>query len=95
MTRKVPYEIRENLVKITALNAEIFSTGGKYYSHLIQLEIGTNGNTTMVSNEIAEAGKYDMIIPFGWWHHEHPTKNIETPEKWCFGTQQVCRTCTR
>jgi len=38
----------------------------------------------MVSCEIAHVGKYDMIIPFGWWHHEHPTKNIETPEKWCF-----------
>jgi len=25
-----------------------------------------------------------MIIPFGWWHHKHPIKNIETPEKWCF-----------
>jgi len=38
----------------------------------------------MVSCEIADAGKYAMIIPFGWWHHEHPIKNIETPEKWCF-----------
>jgi len=25
-----------------------------------------------------------MIIPFGWWHHEHPTKTIGSPEKWCF-----------
>jgi len=38
----------------------------------------------MVSCEIADAGKYDMIIPFGWWHHEHPIRNIETPETWCF-----------
>jgi len=83
-TLKVPYEIRENPLKITAFNGEVSSTGGKYYSHPIQLEIGSNGHTTMVSCEIADAGKYDMIIPFGWWHHEHPIKNIETPEKWSF-----------
>jgi len=83
-TLKVPYEIRENPLKITAFNGEVSSTGAKYYSHPIQLEIGTNGQMTMVSCEIADAGKYDMIIPFRWWHHEHPIKNIETPEKWCF-----------
>jgi len=38
----------------------------------------------MVSNEIADAGQSDMIIPFGWWHDEHLIKTIETPEKWCF-----------
>jgi len=38
----------------------------------------------MVSCEIADPGKYDMIIPFGCWHHEHPINNIGTPEKWCF-----------
>jgi len=37
----------------------------------------------MLSCEIAEAGKYDMIIPFGWWHQEHPIKSIESPQKWC------------
>jgi len=51
---------------------------------VIQLEIGTNGHTIMVSREIAESGKYDMIIPFGWWHHEHPIKNVEPHEKWFF-----------
>ena len=25
-----------------------------------------------------------MIIPFGWWHQEHPIKNIETPSQWRF-----------
>jgi len=83
-TLKVRYEIREKLRKITAFNGEVFSTGGKYYSHLIQLEIDTNGHTTMVSSEIADAGKSDMIIVFGWCLHEHPIKNIETPEKWSF-----------
>ena len=76
---KIPYEIRETPLQIIAFNGEISSTGGKYYSHLIKLEIGTNGHTSMVSCEIADAGKYDMIIPFGWWHQEHPIKNIETP----------------
>jgi len=84
LTLQVPSEIRENLLTITVFNGEVSSTGGKYYSHPIQLEIGTNGPTTMVSCEIADPGKYDMIIPVGWWHHEYPMKNIETPEKWCF-----------
>ena len=38
----------------------------------------------MVSCEIAEVGKYDMIMPFGLWHQEYPIKNFETPEKWYF-----------
>jgi len=38
----------------------------------------------MVSCEIPDPGKYHMITTFGWWHHEHPIKNIETPEEWCF-----------
>ena len=38
----------------------------------------------MVSCEIADAGKYDMIIPLGWWHQDHPIKNIETPSQWRF-----------
>ena len=35
----------------------------------------------MVSCEIVDAGKYDMIIPFGWWHQEHQIKTIETPSQ--------------
>jgi len=69
---------------MTGFNGEVSSPGGKYYSHLIQIEIGTSGPTTIVSWEIADAGKYDMIIPFGGWHHEHPIKNIQTPEQRCF-----------
>ena len=81
---KLTYEIRETPLQITAFNGEISSTGGKYYSHSIKLEIGTNGHTSMVSCEIADAGKNDMIIPFGWWHQEHPIKNIDTPSQWRF-----------
>jgi len=83
-TLKVPHEIREDTVKIPAFNGEVSSPGGKYYSHPIQLEIGTNGHTNMLSCEIADTGKYNMIIPVGWWDHEHPIHNIENPEKWCF-----------
>ena len=71
---KIPYEIRETPVQIPAFNGEIYSTGGKYYSHPIKLEIGTNGHTSLVSCEIADAGKYDMIIAFGWWHAGTPDK---------------------
>jgi len=38
----------------------------------------------MVSSEIPDAGKYDKIIQFRWWHLEHQRTNIETPGKWCF-----------
>ena len=65
-------------------NGEISSTGGKYYSYAIKLEIGVNGHASLVSCEIADAGKYEMIIPFRWWHQEHPIKNIEKPSEWRF-----------
>ena len=59
---KVPYETRKVPLRITAFNGETSATGGKYYTHPIKLEIGKNGHTTMVSCEIANAGKYDIII---------------------------------
>jgi len=67
-----------------ALNGEVSSTRGKYYSHPIQLEMSTNAHTTIFPGQIADPGKYDMIILFGWWHHKHPINNIETREKCCF-----------
>ena len=36
----------------------------------------------MISCEIADTGKYRMIIPLGWWRQEHPIKDIETPLLW-------------
>jgi len=83
-TVQVPYQIGQNPLKINAFNGEVSSTGGKYDSHPIQREIGTNGHTTRVRCEIAGAVKYDTIMPFAWWHHEHAIKNIETPQQWCF-----------
>jgi len=36
----------------------------------------------MISCEIANAGRYDLIMLFGWWHDEHPLKNIADLSKW-------------
>jgi len=38
----------------------------------------------MISCEIANAARYDLIIPFGWWNDEHPLKNMADPRKWAF-----------
>ena len=31
-----------------------------------------------------------MIIPFGWWHQEHPISNIADPKSWNF-TDNNCK----
>jgi len=59
-------------------------TAGICYTHPILVEIGANGHRSMISCEIANAGRYDLIIPFGGWHEEHPLKNIADPRKWAF-----------
>jgi len=38
----------------------------------------------MISCQIAKAGRYDLIIPFGWWHDEHPLKNIADSSRCVF-----------
>ena len=38
----------------------------------------------MISCAIANAGRHDLIIPFGWWHDEHPLRNIADPRQWAF-----------
>jgi len=38
-------------------------------------------------------GKYDLIIPFGCWHDEHPVKNIADARKWSF-KETKCHTHT-
>ena len=81
---EIPYEIRKEPLEITTFTGETSSSGGKYFTHPITLEIGINGHTSQISCEIAVAGEYDLIIPFGWWHHEHPIKNIATPKTWSF-----------
>ena len=59
------YKTRQIPLKITAFNVKTSTTGGRYYTHPIKLEIEKNGHTTMVSCEIANAGRYDRIIQFG------------------------------
>jgi len=66
------------------LDGETASTGGIFYTDPILLEIRGNGHRRIISCEIANAGRYDLIIPFGWWHDEHPLKNIPDPKKWAF-----------
>jgi len=81
---EIPTEARDSALKITTFDGETAPTGGIFYTHLIHLEIGANGLRSKISCEIANAGRYDLIIPFGWWHDEHPRKNIADPRKWVF-----------
>jgi len=80
---EIPYEVRRKVIDIVACDGVVASSGGKKYSHPITLEIG-NGHRSTVSAEIAAAGQYDLVIPFGWWYKEHPLSNLENPEKWEF-----------
>jgi len=50
----------------------------------ILLEIGANNHRTLISSEIANSGRYDLIIPFVSWHNELPLKNIADPSKGVF-----------
>jgi len=81
---EISTEARDSLSKITTFNGETAPTGGTFYTHPCLLEIGANGHRSMISCEIANAGRYDLIIPFGWWHNEHPLKKIADPSKWAF-----------
>ena len=81
---KIPNEARDSPLKIPSFDGETAPTGGTFYTHPILLEIGANGHRSMISCKIANAGRYDLIIPFGWWHDEHPLKNIADPRKWAF-----------
>ena len=85
----IPYETRQKALNILAFDGEVNPSGGKHFTHPILLEIGNNGHRTTISCEVAMAGKYDLIIPFGWWHKEHPIANIDKPQK-CTFTKQGC-----
>jgi len=71
-------------LKITTFDGKTAPNGGIFYTNAILLEIGANSHRSMISCEIANAGRYDLIIPFGWWHDEHPLRNIADPSKWVF-----------
>jgi len=77
-------EARDTPLKITTFDGETAPTRALFYTHPILLEIGTNGHRSMISCEIADAGRYDLVIPLRWWHDEHPLKNIADPSKWDF-----------
>jgi len=79
--REIPTEARDFLLKITTFNGETAPTGGIFHTHPILLEILANGHRSLISCEVAKAGRYDLILPFGWWHDEHPLKNIADPSK--------------
>jgi len=81
---EIPTKARDSLLKIITFDGETAPTGGTFYTHPILLEIGANGHRSMISCEMAKAGRYDLIIPFWWWHNEHPLKNLADPRKWAF-----------
>jgi len=81
---EIPTEARDSPLKITTFDGETVPPGGKFYTHPILLEIGANSQRSMTSRESANAGRYDLMIPFGWWHDEHPLKNSADPPKWAF-----------
>jgi len=81
---EIPTEASVSPLKITTFDGETAPTGGIFYIHPILLEIGANGHRSMISCELAYAGRSDLIIPFKWWHDEHPLKHIADPSKWGF-----------
>jgi len=81
---EIPTEARDSLLIITIFDGETASTGGIFYTHPILLEIGATRHQGLISCELANSGRYDLIIPFGWWHDEHPLRNIADPSKWAF-----------
>ena len=78
----LPYETRQTALAILVFEGTKASYGGKHYTHPILLEIGRNGHQSHIWCQIASAGKYDLIIVFGWWHNEYPLSNIGDPKKW-------------
>ena len=69
---------RDSPFKITTCDHETAPPGGIFYTHPILLDIGPKGHRSLISCEIANAGPYDLIIPFGWCHDEHPPKILQT-----------------
>src|SRR5437588_4617502 len=84
----IPYTTRPTAIEIKGLHSTITSRGGKRFTHPIVLEIGLNSHRSEISCEVADAGKYDLIIPARWCK-EHPLSEWKTPEKWQF-CDQLC-----
>jgi len=80
----IPTEARHSPLTITTFDGETIPSIGIFYTHAILLEIAANSPQSMISCEIANEGKYELIIPFGWWQNEHPLKNIGHRSRWVF-----------
>jgi len=81
---EIPTEAMDSLLKITTCDGETAPTGGIFNTHPILLEISANGHRSMISCELANAGRYELIILFGWWHDEDRLRNIADPCKFAF-----------
>jgi len=77
-------EARDSPLEITNFDGETAPTGGTFYTHPFLLDTCANCHQSMMSCEIANTGKYDLILPFGWWHDEHHLKNIADSKTWVF-----------
>jgi len=80
----IPYKIRRKPIRIVRFDGLSSSSGGKRYTLPIRLEIG-NGHRSPISAEIVPRGRFDLIIPFGWWYHKHHLSHLDEPKKWSFG----------
>jgi len=81
---EIPTEARNRPVKISTFDGETVLTGRPFYTQTILLVIGTNSQQSMISCEIANAGKYDLIIMSGWWQNEDPLRNLTEQRKYVF-----------
>ena len=80
----IPYETRQTAFPILTFEGTYALYRGKHFPHPILLEVGRIGYRSHISCEIASVGKYDLIIPFGWWHNKHPLPNSGNAKKWEF-----------
>ena len=80
-------ETSQKVLNILAFGREVNSSGGKHFTHPSILEIRNNGHSTSISCEVVATGKYDLHIPFAWWHQEHPIANIDKGQKWTLTNQ--------
>ena len=85
----IPYKVREKPIQIVGFDGLSSSSGGQRYTRPITLEI-RNGHRSPISAQIVPTGRFDLIIPFGWWYHEHYLSHLDEPKKWSF-EQMTCR----
>ena len=76
----IRHRIRKKPIKIVGFHGLSSSSGGQRYTRPITLEI-RNGHRFPISAEIAPTGRFDLIIPFGWWYHEHHISYLDEPKK--------------